>query len=658
MFGSIGAPELVLLGLIAAAVIAIRKRRSGTRGRSALGPLSLRALVFLGGALDALIGYAIATGLAVPPDGMALLRGAVSWAITFELIHVARSGLRPRTLPVYAVFACVSTTLLSIALLLLPVIGIQDGGLRSQLIEAHSAPASWFGWVTAFPYNVLNLASGVALSGLAIVLLNRASVGASHHESRGWSGFKGGDMTPAKSQTTRLLCASAVLLGSAFRKEVLSYLENQSHAVSPELGVDMGIVARVCAFIDQRSRRFDTYLFLAIPIGGFTAIIDPVLGAIAFAATSITVFFQRVYGERVRLIEHFRRDNFDRFDPGRDCPVTLKPEVQSALQQADHNLIVYTGFTPFIGAGTILGGWSFTVDVSKPAEGFMTASSFGVEELYDAIDHTLTKSKLDGLSIDDFFFVGGRDVRTDLRMLPDAFARPVQRLDAEAARGYVVSSDSRVRHYKWIRVHDWGQELVVSFFLRCSLRGSSLFVEINRCLLTPLADRYRGVDSMSRKRKVRTIGAVIESVIVGPFYAAFTPFILFGYVSEAIREEFGRKERDRRRLVDENPDFDFGAGQGLRSAFSSGQFGHYFQKADGDFYGKLLERSILDRIVTFLNEHQVDTSEIKERQTMILNSGIIVQGGDLKAESLAVGAGARAVKSGGTTPKAVKGAAA
>jgi hypothetical protein len=48
--------------------------------------------------------------------------------------------------------------------------------------------------------------------------------------------------------------------------------------------------------------------------------------------------------------------------------------------------------------------------------------------------------------------------------------------------------------------------------------------------------------------------------------------------------------------------------------------------------------------VTFLDEHDIDTSEIRERRALILNSGIIVQGGDVTAESLAVGAGATAVK--------------
>jgi hypothetical protein len=72
----------------------------------------------------------------------------------------------------------------------------------------------------------------------------------------------------------------------------------------------------------------------------------------------------------------------------------------------------------------------------------------------------------------------------------------------------------------------------------------------------------------------------------------------------------------------------------------------------------MLEHAILDGIITFLDEHQIDTSGLRERQTMILNSGIIVQGGDVKAESLAVGAGAQAVKTQAAPKAKGKGAAA
>jgi hypothetical protein len=125
-----------------------------------------------------------------------------------------------------------------------------------------------------------------------------------------------------------------------------------------------------------------------------------------------------------------------------------------------------------------------------------------------------------------------------------------------------------------------------------------------------------------------------------------------------------RKQKERDKLIDDNPLFNYGTGRSLRESLGSDQFMHYFQKLDGDFYSKVLEREILAVIVDFLDEHDIDTSELKERQSTILNSGIIIHGGDVKAESLAVGVGAQAMKVSKSEPaskprlrRAVKGAA-
>jgi hypothetical protein len=51
----------------------------------------------------------------------------------------------------------------------------------------------------------------------------------------------------------------------------------------------------------------------------------------------------------------------------------------------------------------------------------------------------------------------------------------------------------------------------------------------------------------------------------------------------------------------------------------------------------------------FLDAHGIDTSDLEERQTAVLNNGVIVTGGELRAQSLAVGQQAR-----GTVVEAAK----
>jgi hypothetical protein len=219
----------------------------------------------------------------------------------------------------------------------------------------------------------------------------------------------------------------------------------------------------------------------------------------------------------------------------------------------------------------------------------------------------------------------------------------VQVIDPERAQSFQSANDRRIRHYKWIRVMDWGNELSSSYFLRCTVRGNNMFVEINRYLLTPLAHQYRQVDALAEESWQKGLGIAILALFVGPLKAAVSPLILLGRMQEYLEELLDKKHKERLKLIDENPLFNYGTGSSLREALSSGQFMHYFQKLDGDFYSKVLEREILAAIVDFLDAHDIDTSELKERQSTILNSGIIIHGGDVKAESLAVGTGAQAV---------------
>jgi hypothetical protein len=450
-----------------------------------------------------------------------------------------------------------------------------------------------------------------------------------------------------QNTTTRLLSASAILNGSGYRSSVLNYLKDANRAVAPEIGLEIEPIARICAHMEHRQTRY-WLLFLAVAaIALFTISIDPVLALLVVVLGSAVIYFHKTYNERYRYASNFQRETFDSDRVVGKFWAQLGPAYRSALPKTDQNLIVYKGFMPFVGAGTDLGGWSFSVATDKPKEILGRPAQpklFSAAALYDSLDCSLNALGLDGLSSRDYFFVSGSDIRDDRSILPLVDSRPVQVFNTEIAAQYRLGSDSRIRQYKWIHVEDWGNELVLSFFLRCCLRGNSLFVELKRFLLTPISDQYRRVDQI-RPLNWRSMAALLlTSVIVAPFYALFSPLALLLKINEGMESIFNTERRRRQKEISDNPIFNYGAETSIREKFSSNQFTHYYQKIDGDFYTKVIEREILDEIVCFLDDHNIDTSDIKEQQTTILNSGIIVHGGDVKADSLAVGAGARAIK--------------
>src|SRR5260370_6982 len=124
----------------------------------------------------------------------------------------------------------------------------------------------------------------------------------------------------------------------------------------------------------------------------------------------------------------------------------------------------------------------------------------------------------------------------------------------------------------------------MSMFLRCTLRGNNLFVEMKRFLLTPVAQQYRTVDKIGSPTVTTRITWFIGSMIVGPFYVLYAVFFLFGRVTQKIVNMFGAEDRKVRQEIRNNLLFNYGAEKSLRPTFIISQFQHYFQKLDTDFY--------------------------------------------------------------------------
>ena len=134
---------------------------------------------------------------------------------------------------------------------------------------------------------------------------------------------------------------------------------------------------------------------------------------------------------------------------------------------------------------------------------------------------------------------------------------------------------------------------------------------------------------------------LLESALHAPFLLALSPLSVLGRVMHPWQLWTGRREMRRR--IEENRAFNYGAVTSIRETAADKSYRRYFQKLDKEMYSKLLERTLLDTITDFLDERNIDTSDLKERKTTILNSGVIVSGGSIEAENLAVGRRAKAL---------------
>ena len=261
--------------------------------------------------------------------------------------------------------------------------------------------------------------------------------------------------------------------------------------------------------------------------------------------------------------------------------------------------------------------------------------------LYECVEREIAALRLERVTVQDRLYVNGRDIRDDQRFLRHPLDKPNYRVDESVMRRAMLEQDEKhLRHYRCVRVVDWKGELVLSIFLRFSRLSHNLFVEATYYLLTPLGERFREVDRMPPNLRFKHVfGMLVLVLIKTPFLTLFAPFAVLNCGIEALKRR--SEEREQEELIQDNPSFDYGAAFSFRQWASANEYRRYFQKLDKEMYLKVLEKNILDAIIEFLEEHDVDVSDVKQRQSTILNNGVMVtSGGTVNADNLAAGKGA------------------
>lgn len=290
-----------------------------------------------------------------------------------------------------------------------------------------------------------------------------------------------------------------------------------------------------------------------------------------------------------------------------------------------------------------LSAWSFVIDVGKGKETFgvrQEPQPFEIRELYDAISASVGQLRIRGLTGSDEVYVNGHEVNQLPDLLPDPYGRPITSCPPEAIQQLLGNFSESIRHYRCFRVTAWGGEMILSLFLRFTAVHGRLFAEgVSYLLAPPPARYYLPDDQPGTPTPLEFLRAVRGSVPLALFFPLVAPFRLLGDVGRCGRRWLRRWE-DRLAIANGYV-FDYGARASVRARSAGRDYRRYFQKLDQEMYEKYLERQVLDSIVTFLDARGIDTSEFVERQTTILNQGVLVSGGSLVAGQLAVGRGAK-----------------
>jgi hypothetical protein len=449
------------------------------------------------------------------------------------------------------------------------------------------------------------------------------------------------------SETTRYLCAAAQV-DRFFRNDILDKLLHDSYrAISVPAGLDLFVVVKHCLGARNRKIIRDVVIVALLIVAALTSLStveSSTLGAsedvftvlllgvlirlfsihfvLAWLTTGFELWFTRYFVIAGNLLK--RNFNPNCIQLRAETDLQLQRKLSEFLKEEDCNAVVYSGFSPFVGSGIDIGGWSFAVNTARTREKLGEINEtkpFAVQDLYSHIAISLKKLALERTTIQDKVFVNGQEIRGDQRFLPTPFQRPIMRVSPDEIANLIGSQSDIARHYQCIRIIGWQGEIVLSIFLRFVKLPQSLYMEASYFLLTPLKEEYRKIDEIEPHPTWRQIlSLIMESFLKTIFLFSFWGSLML-LLGEAYRPySRWRKQKTDRRLIRENPMFDYGATSSIREVASANSYRHYF-----------------------LDDHNIDTSELQARQDAILNNGVIVTGGSIEAQNLSVGAKAKSV---------------
>ncbi|HST85859.1 MAG TPA: hypothetical protein VLL08_29245 [Kineosporiaceae bacterium] len=434
---------------------------------------------------------------------------------------------------------------------------------------------------------------------------------------------------------TRHLCRALHLNDDLLRRATQEVIDCPGRGIAPSFGIDLGTVVRHALLARRRMWLRDALLtslsLLLLPQLTVLVITQNVDLLVPIAVSLLLGWLvgtvDRASRERI-VAQQLSPEGFERHRQPQLTPAEER-KIQ-AIQALDRgNVTAYGGYFPFVGSGSPIGGWSFALSVLKGRESLdglrQTPHPFELAELYEAVRLEVEKLGIEGVHVEDRLYVDGEQAGLDPRFRTTGTPPHLIGSVSSDELDDLVRAPERInRVYRCLRIHGWGGEYVLSIYLNFTRTGRGLFAEARYFLLLPTRDEEHGrpqITAAARHSLRKSVPALI------------------GAIPSAFRDlrDLSRTTEDER-----TP---WGATTSLRELAQSRQYRRYFQQLDREMTSKIVERQLLDTITEFLRDRNIDTFEVEERQTAILNNGLIVSGGTVNAESLAVGTNSQSLLS-------------
>jgi hypothetical protein len=390
----------------------------------------------------------------------------------------------------------------------------------------------------------------------------------------------------------------------------------------------------------------------------FDAVIVALVVGAAVAVVSWLVLYMMMLGHLVgrrRLVFRELRSQPFHARPRRRVPMArrLRDRLDAITWGQLGNVTVYGRYDPFVGAGIKLRGWNFTTALTAAPDHEGPVERFSVAELVEHVrariaevaaaddgasgGDQMSDSLIPGLVVSDQVFVSGAEIDHDARFFTKRATPPRTLLSSEDVERVACAPHGVVRHYSSVQVRSWDGEVVTFTLFHFSAAGGKLHFQCVRHVLPPIDDDYHVVDRMSGRPPVKELFGMLGEA------AARTASTVAGAPVRLVRDFVLDRWPDR---LPADSVIDYGARIAVRELGADDRFHNYFQYVDNEKNLKFVARTVLFAVCEFLDDHGVDTAELKRQQTSIVNMGIMQIGKDLTIGAAALGSDASAVNEG------------
>jgi len=475
---------------------------------------------------------------------------------------------------------------------------------------------------------------------------------------------------PARTETTRYLCAAAHL-DRRYREEVLDTTIRQTYrAVAPCYGVDLSVVARHAVLASRRALVRDVILAALLAVAGAILVVWATSNDVArvvqdrawdrlatgaagplWAEVAVAIAAWGVVAAET-LIRFTTLGNY--LCPNRQPDAAPVPggvrtaRLLDELARANQgNIVVYSVYEPFVGSGIQVSSNSYPVPLIPRSDDRDTTprppTRFSTGELVEALTEALRGLGLEGLRIDRRVYVDGFSVSRFPELLPDRRRRPVTSVRPQLLDQLIERPGGNVRPYLCAEVTGWEGQLVVTTFVRVVVFNGILFIETATHVLASLRGNYLAVDAM----RIRADGErLIETIRSAS--ARFLPTLLTSparlAAAAGARRAAARNRRRFHRLLADHVKVDRGAISSIRQQASSNRFDRYFMQLDADMFASVVQEKVADTVAAFLEARGYQTDKINLIQNRISNTvnDNSLRVGNVSGAGIAIGAGSQA----------------